>query len=101
MPAARGGSPEPAKRGATACGQLFAPPRTYNLSYLITGAHSDELIPLTTGEVRRLFNLHTRVTRDASHHERWSRWRRRHQACARRCHYQRRLRDNHGLALKY
>jgi hypothetical protein len=48
------------------------------------------LIPLTAAEVRRLFNLHACAIRDARHHERWSRWRRRHQARARRYHYQRR-----------
>jgi hypothetical protein len=49
------------------------------------------MIPLTAGETRRLFNLHTRVTRKTSHHEHWSHWRRRHQARARRFHYQRRV----------
>ena len=86
------------KRGSTACGQIFAPRRTYSPPLLITDANGDELIPLTAGEIRRLFNLHTRVTRHADHHHRWSHWRRRHQARARRCHYQRRL-SNHKLLL--
>jgi len=38
-----------------------------------------------------MFSLHTRVTRDTAHHERWSRWRRRHQARAQQCHYRRRI----------
>jgi hypothetical protein len=42
------------------------------------------MIPLTAAETRRLFNLHTRVIHPARHHQRWSRWRRRHQARARR-----------------
>ena len=49
------------------------------------------MIPLTAGETRRLFSLHTRVTRPASHHEHWSHWRRRHQARARWSHYSTRL----------
>jgi len=49
------------------------------------------MIPLTAGETRRLFSLHTRVTRPASHHEHWSHWRRRHQARAQRFHYERRI----------
>ena len=49
------------------------------------------MIPLTAAETRRLFNLHTRVTRPVQHHQRWSDWRRRHQARARRFHYQRRI----------
>src|ERR1022692_4160171 len=86
------------KRGSTAGGQIFAPRRTYSPPLLITDANGDELIPLTAGEIRRLFNLHTRVTRHADHHHRWSHWRRRPQARARRCHYQRRL-SNHKLLL--
>ena len=82
---------EPGKRGAAACGQRLAPPRTYSPPLLITGSNGDELIPLTTGEVRRLFSQHVSITRPYAYHERWSRWRRRHQARAQRCHYQRRL----------
>jgi SRSO17 transposase len=49
-----------------------------------------ELIPLTRNEIRRLFTgLHCQP-RPARHQLHWSRWRRRHQATARRCHYQRR-----------
>jgi hypothetical protein len=43
---------------------------------------------------RRLFNLHTRVIRPAEYHERWSHWRRRRQAAARKSHYARRLRHH-------
>ena len=55
------------------------------------------MIPLTAAETRRLFNLYTRVTRPERYHERWSSWRRRHQARARRLHYASR---NHGLKLR-
>jgi hypothetical protein len=48
------------------------------------------MIPLTAAEARRLFNLHTRVTRPAAFHEHWSDWRRRRQAAARKSHYARR-----------
>jgi SRSO17 transposase len=49
-----------------------------------------ELIPLTRNEIRRLFTgllCRPRPARDQLH---WSCWRRRHQATARNCHYQRR-----------
>jgi SRSO17 transposase len=46
------------------------------------------LIALTVTEIRRLFaKLATTVTRPASFHLAWSRWRRRHQARARASHY--------------
>jgi len=56
------------------------------------GDLAEELIGLTVPEVRRLLEValplppRSRAARLA-----WSRWRRRHQACAKRCHYQRRL----------
>jgi hypothetical protein len=56
------------------------------------------MIPLTAAEARRLFNLHTNVTRPREFHERWSGWRRRRQADARKSHYARRLR-NYGMLL--
>jgi hypothetical protein len=49
-----------------------------------------ELIPLTRNEIRRLFTgplSHPQPAQDQLH---WSHWRRRHQATARTCHYQRR-----------
>jgi hypothetical protein len=49
-----------------------------------------DLIPLTAAEARRLFNLHTRVTRAEAFHQYWSDWRRYRQASARRSHYARR-----------
>jgi hypothetical protein len=50
------------------------------------------LLPLTVPEVRRLLwrlVWTTRQEADAVLH--WSRWRRRHQARAKRCHYRTRL----------
>ena len=52
----------------------------------------------TAAEARRLFNLHTNLTRPCAFHEYWSNWRRYRQAAARKSHYARRLRD-HGLLL--
>ena len=52
----------------------------------------EKLIPLTVPEVRWL--LYRLIWRHQPTDEsvlRWSRWRRRHQATARRCHYRRRL----------
>ena len=63
------------KRGPDGCGQRFAPPNIRPAAI-----HNDEtgrdLIPLTAAEARRLFNLHTRVTRPPAFHEQWSGWRR-------------------------
>ena len=90
----------PVKRGPDACGQILAPPRTYTPPAFITDDTGRELIPLTAAEARRLFNLHTRVTRPAAFHEYWSDWRRYRQASARKSHYARRTRD-HETLLQY
>ncbi|WP_406328115.1 IS701 family transposase [Streptomyces sp. NBC_01617] len=58
---------------------------------------SSSLVPLTVAEVRRLLDLaHPPSDRHRSpaHRLYWSRWRRHHQAIARRCHYQRRTRPD-------
>ena len=50
----------------------------------------DPLVPLTRHEIRRLFTgLGQQLTTPATQLH-WSRWRRRHQAIARACHYRRR-----------
>jgi len=49
------------------------------------------LIALTVIEVKRLYNLATRVMHSTDHHLRWSWWRRRHQARARWYHHRARL----------
>ncbi|TNC28631.1 IS701 family transposase [Amycolatopsis alkalitolerans] len=49
------------------------------------------LIPLTVVEVKRLFNLATRVCRSTEHYLYWSWWRRQHQARARWYHHRARL----------
>ena len=49
-----------------------------------------DLIPLTLAEVQRLMvRLTSRPPVATEHYRHWSRWRRRHQARARTCHYQR------------
>ena len=45
------------------------------------------MIPLTAGEARRLFCLYTRTVKPVAFHEHWSRWRRSHQATARKSQY--------------
>ncbi|MGC4750710.1 IS701 family transposase [Micromonospora sp. DT201] len=51
-----------------------------------------DMIQLTTNEIRRLINvLLIRPTRSIAYRLRWSNWRRRHQARAKRAHYARRL----------
>ncbi len=53
---------------------------------------SADLLPLTAPEVRRLLDrLVWRRPPPLDHTLGWSTWRRRHQARAKRCHYQRRL----------
>jgi SRSO17 transposase len=52
--------------------------------------HSRRLIPLTRNEIRRLFTGLLARPLPASLQLHWSRWRRRHQAIARACHYRRR-----------
>ena len=49
-----------------------------------------ELIPLTRNEIRRLFTGLLSHPQPAQEQLHWSHWRRRHQATARTCHYQRR-----------
>ena len=52
---------------------------------------SEELLPLTVPEVRRLlWRLVLARAPDAERALAWSEWRRRHQARAKRCHYKRR-----------
>ena len=90
-------APPRRKRGPDGCGQRFAPPRTYAPPPFITDENGRDLIPLTAAEARRLFNLHTRVTRPEAFHEQWSGWRRYRQAAARKSHYARRTRSHKAL----
>jgi hypothetical protein len=85
------------KRGKDTCGQRFSPPRRYAPPAFVEDETGRDLIPLTAAEARRLFNLNTRVSRPAEFHRQWSRWRRRHQAAARKSHYARRLRGHNSL----
>jgi SRSO17 transposase len=51
----------------------------------------DQLIPLTLNEIRKLFTgLRQQQPREPRLQLHWSRWRRRHQATARACHYRKR-----------
>src|SRR5579875_2944281 len=59
------GTGHPANKGSEGWGQLFAPPRTYAPPPFITDETGRDLIPLTAAGARRLFNLHTRITRPA------------------------------------
>jgi len=52
----------------------------------------EQLIPLTRHEIRRLLTGLTRQPATPAAQLHWSRWRRRHQATARNCHYRRRTR---------
>jgi SRSO17 transposase len=54
--------------------------------------HHDQLIPLTRHEIRRLFTGLCQQPATPAIQLKWSRWRRRHQATARACHYRRRAR---------
>jgi hypothetical protein len=50
----------------------------------------NQLIPLTCHELRRLFTGLSQQPPEPATQLHWSRWRRRHQATARACHYRRR-----------
>jgi hypothetical protein len=50
---------------------------------------SADMVDLTLAETRRLINTAIHTTAPAALAEAWSRWRRRHQAIARRSHYNR------------
>lgn len=57
---------------------------------------TDELIPLTVKEIRRLFaKLIANTVHTINHWLAWSRWRRRHQARAKTGHYRRRGHSSH------
>jgi hypothetical protein len=58
-----------------------------------TDKHTEpDMIELTVNEIRRLINvLLIQSSHRITHHLRWSNWRRRHQAQAKRAHYTRRL----------
>ena len=81
LPAAATGPP-PLKKGSDACGQRFAPPRTYAPPAFVTDETGRDLIPLAAAGARRLFNLRTRVTRPAEFHGQWPAWRRRRSGMA-------------------
>jgi hypothetical protein len=55
-----------------------------------SGTHNDQLVPLTRHEIRRLFTGLSQQLATPATQLHWSRWRRRHQATARNCHYRRR-----------
>jgi SRSO17 transposase len=61
--------------------------------------HQTAMIPLTCNEIRHLRAALTRPIHDQLHIARWSRFRRRHQHRARRCHYQARQERDHDLRL--
>lgn len=60
-----------------------------------------DLITISANEIRRMFALSTRPTPNQDHAWHWSRWRRRHQAQARRSHYQRQRIKDPDLRLEY
>jgi hypothetical protein len=63
----------------------------------------DPLVPLTRHEIRRLFTGLSRQLAAPAIQLHWSRWRRRHQATARACHYRRRAEtpNDHEVSLEY
>lgn len=88
-------SPQPGetgtKNGSTAVGYVPGPdglPLT-----LPAYVENQQLIPLTVNEIRRLHATVHHAHHPTTHTIQCSNWRRRHQATARRCHYQRRIRD--------
>ena len=72
-------------------------PRTYAPPDFVKDENGRGLIPLTAAEARRLFNRHVRAAHPDDFHRRWSDWRRRRQAAARKSHCTRRLKDQGRL----
>ncbi len=66
-----------------------------HVSGVIITVRRAELIALTAGEIRRLLATWTQPRHPDEHYQRWSRWRRRHQARARKSHYRRRRERDH------
>jgi hypothetical protein len=56
---------------------------------------------LSMNEIRRMHAALCRPAHPPGHYLHWSAWRRRHQATARRCHYQRRLKRGYQLMLPH
>ena len=83
------------KGGTSACGQLSRTRQQHDHH------HATRLIALTAGEIRRLLATATQPRHQDDHYLRWSRWRRRHQARARKFHYQRRQHLHLSLRLQY
>jgi hypothetical protein len=77
--------------GTSACGQFSRTTRQHD--------HHDELIPLTAAEIRRMLTIFNQPQHPGEHYQRWSRWRRRYQARARKHHYQRRQQLHFSLRL--
>ncbi len=78
MPSLSACRPRPGRiaQGPRSALEAFAPPRTYAPPAFVTGQNGRDLIPLTTGEARRLFNLGTSVIRPRAFHEQWAECRR-------------------------
>jgi hypothetical protein len=93
-PGRRQGTP-PLKRGPDTCGQRLTPPRTYAPPAFVKVGNGRDLIPFTAAEARRLFSHPLHPAR--RNRQRWSGWRRRRQAAARKSHYARRLRNHKAL----
>lgn len=55
---------------------------------------TDEMIPFTVNEIRRLWAASTASRHPRQHTRAWSDWRRHRQYQAKRSHYQRRLKDH-------
>jgi hypothetical protein len=72
--------------------------------YAVSHLNGSDLVPLTVAEIRRLLDAllpYPRADRDpVTHALKWSAWRRRRQAVARRCHYRKRS-SGHDPLLEY
>jgi Transposase DDE domain len=79
-----------AREGPATCGQLPGPPPPWS-SRTVTGSDGQAMTCLSMNEIRRMHAALCRPAHPPGHYLHWSAWRRRHQATARRCHYQRRL----------
>jgi len=88
VPGGRPGDGARAREGARRLWTTSGPPGRRHQP--VTPGDSAEMINLTMNEIRRMHAILCRPVHPHGHHLHWSAWRRRHQARARHCHYQRR-----------
>ena len=98
-----GGGPGDSGRAGEGATSLWTTSRPAPIrgNRLITGSDGTALTCLSVNEIRRMHAALYRPAHPPGHYLHWSTWRRRHQAIARRCHYERRRKRGHLLMRPY